>query len=122
MVPHLESHSWEPPEMGILLGGRVMWREHCVGSRMESQGQVRSKILIFNGGLFSMEWSLLCYVVVLLGNKERGGEQCEPSLSSLESRNRVCCVHRHSAGPMVEFVKGGLVGKHIWEYSLVCPL
>lgn len=80
-----------------------MCREHCVGSGMESQGRVGSKILIFNRQLFSVECSLLCYVVVLWGSGERGGEQCEPKLSPLESRNRVCCVHRHSAGRMVGF-------------------
>lgn len=52
-------------EMGRLLGGRGMQREHCVGSGMESQGLVGSKILIFNCGLFSVECSPLCYVVVL---------------------------------------------------------
>lgn len=48
--------SWESSHL------RAMWREHCVGRGMESQGWVRSKILIFNVDCFP--WNALCCVML----------------------------------------------------------
>lgn len=56
---------------------------------------------------------------------------CEPKVSPLENRNRVCCVHRRipELGTVLgtlcvfnekERVKGGFVRElHMWEYYLV---